>query len=997
MTQVIFKFNNPDGTPRADAAFEVRLTVPGLVDSENSVVLPQTYEMVTDANGEFTMELEPAVSLYKVRAVPENEDDCCGHTFSFYVPESAAPVYVQDLIMLPPPSNVPWDEEAMNKILKAVVDSKNSADAAHVSEVNAGASAVRAETAAQGVEDFADAAAASAAAASGSATAAGNSATAAAGSATTAKNEADRAKGYADGMNPSQFAPINSPLFTGDPRAPNPPAGDNDTSVATTAFVTALLNSVGWGLISSSPAMLDFDDATIPSGIYYTSSTTVANPPPNTSGGQGVVIHKIYGAGGFQLYSRYGHQDFYYRSRSGGTWIAWRQVGAEALRRIGLGDVAVVTIADINDATVPSGIYYTSTSDPNKPGNTNGTLIHKISGSEGFQLFQPGSTSLYYRRRGGGTWFAWRQIDPQVYGLGSPYQPAWPNTSIDDCSGPVPPAIYRTISTNTGLPSGFGQSCSLYFAIQNNTEGAVRFSQIIVDMANGRMAWRGCNSGTSAAPVWTAWKESAPLSAPAFTDGITVVGPSTAAISTYSLDISVSGGVANGNRVMISQGSTYGLAIAQASSGALNTGTTAFQTVLRSDGSVVNTPMIVRMDGSVDIPALSSTTVNATGNVNTGGGFNAIPTVASGNIATTMFNGSNTSNASYLQLAATPSAMNIVSGKTGTGAYLPLLIMAGGVQRMRFEANGVISFPTGGTRFQADLSNADNNLRAAFQTSTVNSGTIFNVIPNGTATTSNVVCHNTQDMNNAGRIRIAMSGGEAQLISDATGTGVNQPLGIYTNGIRRMLFHPSGEIILGAASTNGMWNGSVNTPGLVFDPVNFAQVIQSPNTNMHMSKFGVGNGVLQGFWVSGTGVGSISCNASTTAYNTTSDYRLKRDVREMPDCRAYFKALRPILHYWIAENADNTLPTAGFLAHELQEVFPQAVFGVKDAVDEEGNIVIQGVDYGKLTPYLSAAVKSLIVENEQQAEDLRVLKLQMAAVLEHLNLTVDTTPPPEAV
>ena len=92
MTQVIFKFNNPDGTPRADAAFEVRLTVPGLVDSENSVVLPQTYEMVTDANGEFTMELEPAVSVYKVRAVPDNGDDCCGHNFTFYVPESATPV-----------------------------------------------------------------------------------------------------------------------------------------------------------------------------------------------------------------------------------------------------------------------------------------------------------------------------------------------------------------------------------------------------------------------------------------------------------------------------------------------------------------------------------------------------------------------------------------------------------------------------------------------------------------------------------------------------------------------------------------------------------------------------------------------------------------------------------------------------------------------------------------------------------------------------------------
>jgi hypothetical protein len=37
---------------------------------------------------------------------------------------------------------------------------------------------------------------------------------------------------------PVSYAPIDSPTFTGDPKAPTPPAGDNDTSIATTAFVT---------------------------------------------------------------------------------------------------------------------------------------------------------------------------------------------------------------------------------------------------------------------------------------------------------------------------------------------------------------------------------------------------------------------------------------------------------------------------------------------------------------------------------------------------------------------------------------------------------------------------------------------------------------------------------------------------------------------------------------------------------------------------------------
>jgi hypothetical protein len=38
-------------------------------------------------------------------------------------------------------------------------------------------------------------------------------------------------------------APINSPIFTGDPRAPTPAPGDNDTSIATTAFVKSVIGS----------------------------------------------------------------------------------------------------------------------------------------------------------------------------------------------------------------------------------------------------------------------------------------------------------------------------------------------------------------------------------------------------------------------------------------------------------------------------------------------------------------------------------------------------------------------------------------------------------------------------------------------------------------------------------------------------------------------------------------------------------------------------------
>src|SRR5215207_7682856 len=40
-------------------------------------------------------------------------------------------------------------------------------------------------------------------------------------------------------------APLESPALTGDPTAPTPPVGDNDTSIATTAFVTSALAAAG--------------------------------------------------------------------------------------------------------------------------------------------------------------------------------------------------------------------------------------------------------------------------------------------------------------------------------------------------------------------------------------------------------------------------------------------------------------------------------------------------------------------------------------------------------------------------------------------------------------------------------------------------------------------------------------------------------------------------------------------------------------------------------
>ena len=64
----------------------------------------------------------------------------------------------------------------------------------------------------------------------------------------------------------------------------------------------------------------------------------------------------------------------------------------------------------------------------------------------------------------------------------------------------------------------------------------------------------------------------------------------------------------------------------------------------------------------------------------------------------------------------------------------------------------------------------------------------------------------------------------------------------------------------------------------------------------------------------------------------------------------------------------------GFIAHELQEVAPYAVTGVKkDAVNEDGSINAQQIDPSKLIALLTASLQELhgIVKQQQIQLDLQ--------------------------
>jgi hypothetical protein len=66
----------------------------------------------------------------------------------------------------------------------------------------------------------------------------------------------------------------------------------------------------------------------------------------------------------------------------------------------------------------------------------------------------------------------------------------------------------------------------------------------------------------------------------------------------------------------------------------------------------------------------------------------------------------------------------------------------------------------------------------------------------------------------------------------------------------------------------------------------------------------------------------------------------------------------------------------GFVAHELQEVIPYLVSGTKDAVDANGKIIPQSVDYSKLTPILVKAIQEQDVTLKAQEIEINKLKAE---------------------
>jgi hypothetical protein len=162
-----------------------------------------------------------------------------------------------------------------------------------------------------------------------------------------------------------------------------------------------------------------------------------------------------------------------------------------------------------------------------------------------------------------------------------------------------------------------------------------------------------------------------------------------------------------------------------------------------------------------------------------------------------------------------------------------------------------------------------------------------------------------------------------------------------------MTLDASGDWLLGTTVVPAI----ANTSGVYIYGAGQGQFFCNNAASLFLNRLGT-DGAIVNFRRGASNVGDISVTGSATAYNTSSDYRLKNIAGPITNSGAYIDSLNPVEGTWKSDGST----FVGLIAHEVQKASrTQVATGEKDGNE------MQSMDYSspELIANLIAEIKSL--------------------------------------
>lgn len=258
----------------------------------------------------------------------------------------------------------------------------------------------------------------------------------------------------------------------------------------------------------------------------------------------------------------------------------------------------------------------------------------------------------------------------------------------------------------------------------------------------------------------------------------------------------------------------------------------------------------------------------------------------------------------------------------------------------------------------------------------VSSGGNKIIVQNTAASQQSVLQLNT-DSTTPGQCQIYMGKTSAPTNGQVGYNPGSDYLYFYSNNVERMAINGSGKVLINTTATTSNEQVRIKT-GDDTRAISFQSATSAEAGYIY-----------------------INAGGTSVSYSTSSDYRLKENVVDMTDAIDRVKALKPSRFNFIAD-PDTTVD--GFLAHEAQEIVPEAVTGTKDAMrteeyevtpavlDDDGNVVteavmgerevpvMQGIDQSKLVPLLTGALQEAIAKIETLETTVADLQTRVTAL-----------------